>query len=54
VNSGIATRNWERNENATCAIKRAMELNPNGKVTVLNLVDDSLLKGKILSPLRIA
>jgi urocanate hydratase len=45
VNNGIARRNWARNENATFAIERAMELNPNLKVTVPNLVDDNLFKG---------
>jgi urocanate hydratase len=44
VNNGIARRNWARNENATFAIERAMELNPNLKVTIPHLVDDDLLK----------
>ncbi|MCK5640957.1 MAG: urocanate hydratase, partial [Gammaproteobacteria bacterium] len=44
VNNGIARRNWARNEGATFAIKRAMEVEPKLKVTVPNLVDDSLLK----------
>ena len=43
VNNGIARRNWARNDGATFAIKRAMEIEPNLKVTVPNLVDDSLL-----------
>ncbi|PKR81351.1 urocanate hydratase [Brumimicrobium salinarum] len=42
VNNGIARRNWARNEGATFAIKRAMEMEPRLKVTVPNLVDDSL------------
>ncbi|PWH81253.1 urocanate hydratase [Brumimicrobium oceani] len=42
VNNGIARRNWARNEGATFAIKRAMEMEPLLKVTVPNLVDDSL------------
>lgn len=44
VNNGIARRNWARNENATFAIKRAMEAEPLLKVTLPNLVDDELLE----------
>lgn len=43
VNNGIARRSWARNEGAVFAIKRAMEENPNLKVTLPNLVDESLL-----------
>jgi urocanate hydratase len=43
VNNGIARRNWARNENAIFAIKRAMEAEPLLKVTIPNLVDDSIL-----------
>lgn len=43
VNNGIARRSWARNEGAMFAIKRAMEENPNLKVTLPNLVDESLL-----------
>jgi urocanate hydratase len=43
VNNGIARRNWARNPNATYAIKRAMEMEPNLKVTLPNSVDDHLL-----------
>lgn len=43
VNNGIARRNWARNENATFAIKRAMELNPKLKVTLPHLVSGDLL-----------
>jgi urocanate hydratase len=43
VNNGIARRNWARNENAIFAIKRAMEFEPNLKVTLPNLVNDQLL-----------
>jgi urocanate hydratase len=43
VNNGISRRNWARNEGATFAIKRAMEIEPKLKVTVPNLVDESLL-----------
>jgi len=44
VNNGIARRNWARNEGATYAIKRAMEMEPNLKVTIPNLVDDADLE----------
>jgi len=44
VNNGIARRNWARNKGATFAIKRAMEIEPKLKVTLPNLVDDSLLQ----------
>ena len=43
VNNGIARRSWARNEEAIFAIKRAMEMEPNLKVTLPNYVDDSLL-----------
>ncbi len=43
VNNGIARRNWARNEGAVFAIKRAMKMEPQLKVTVPNLVDEELL-----------
>src|SRR6218665_1651060 len=43
VNNGISRRNWARNEGAIFAIKRAMETQPLLKVTLPNLVDDSIL-----------
>jgi urocanate hydratase len=43
VNNGIARRNWARNDNAIFAIKRAMEVEPNLKVTIPELVDDQLV-----------
>lgn len=43
VNNGISRRSWARNEGATFAIKRAMELEPNLKVTLPNAVRDELL-----------
>ena len=43
VNNGIARRNWARNDGAIFAIKRAMEHEPNLKVTLPNFVDKSLL-----------
>ncbi|MBL6448882.1 urocanate hydratase [Fulvivirga sp. 29W222] len=45
VNNGIARRSWARNDEAMFAIKREMERNSRLKVTVPNLVDESLLKG---------
>jgi urocanate hydratase len=45
VNNGVARRNWARNENATFAIKRAMEAEPLLQVTLPNIVDDSILDG---------
>jgi urocanate hydratase len=44
VNNGISRRAWARNEEANFAIMREMERTPNLKVTIPNLVDDSLLK----------
>ena len=44
VNNGIARRNWARNEGAIFAIKRAMEVEPRLKVTVPNLVDESIFE----------
>lgn len=43
VNNGIARRSWARNEEAVFAIKRAMIMAPDLKVTLPNIVDDSLL-----------
>ena len=43
VNNGISRRSWARNEGAVFAIKRAMETEPNLKVTLPNFVDDDLL-----------
>ena len=43
VNNGIARRNWARNEGAIFAIKRAMEMEPNLKVTLPHFVDEDLL-----------
>ncbi|WP_299526318.1 urocanate hydratase [Winogradskyella sp.] len=44
VNNGISRRSWARNEGAIFAIKRAMQAEPNLKVTLPNQVDDSLLE----------
>ena len=43
VNNGISRRSWARNNEAVFAIKRAMEVEPNLKVTLPNFVDDKLL-----------
>lgn len=43
VNNGISRRSWARNDGAMFAIKRAMEDNPNLKVTIPNLADDKLI-----------
>ena len=42
VNNGISRRSWARNEGAIFAIKRAMEAEPNLKVTLPNFVDEGL------------
>jgi len=47
VNNGIARRSWARNEGSIFAIKRAMEQEPQLKVTVPNLVDDEIIEGLI-------
>ena len=43
VNNGIARRSWARNKEAIFAAKRAMDMNPQLKVTIPNLVDPDLL-----------
>ena len=44
VNNGIARRSWARNHGAIFAIKRAMQENPNLRVTLPNLVDDKIIE----------
>ncbi|MGF1555593.1 urocanate hydratase [Paucihalobacter sp.] len=44
VNNGIARRSWARNEEAIFAINRAMENEPQLKITIPNLVDPELLE----------
>jgi urocanate hydratase len=44
VNNGISRRSWARNDEAIFAIKRAMETQPLLKVTIPNLVDDTILE----------
>lgn len=43
VNNGISRRSWARNEEAIFAIKRAMEQQPLLKVTLPEIVDDSII-----------
>ena len=43
VNNGIARRSWARNDEAIFAIKRAMEDEPNLRVTLPNIVNETLL-----------
>lgn len=43
VNNGISRRSWARNEGAVFAIKRAMEIEPNLKVTIPEFVDEAIL-----------
>jgi len=43
VNNGIARRSWARNDNAMFTAKRAMAENPSLKITMPNLVDDSII-----------
>ncbi len=43
VNNGISRRSWARNEGAIFAIKRAMEIEPNLKVTIPELVEDEII-----------
>lgn len=43
VNNGISRRSWARNNEAIFAIKRAMEKEPNLKVTIPNIADDKLI-----------
>lgn len=44
VNNGISRRSWARNEGAIFAIKRAMEEEPLLKVTLPNIVEDSIVE----------
>lgn len=45
VNNGISRRSWARNSGAMFAIKRAMEKEPKLKVTIPNIVEDSVIEG---------
>ena len=44
VTNGISRRSWARNEGAIFAIKRAMHDEPLLKVTLPELVDDTIIK----------
>ncbi len=44
VNNGIARRSWARNNEAIFAIKREMARTPNLKITLPNLVKETILK----------
>jgi len=44
VNNGISRRSWARNEGAMYAIKRAMEIEPNLKVTVPEVVEEDVIE----------
>jgi len=44
VNNGISRRNWARNHGATFTIKRAMQKNPLLKVSVPEIVEESILE----------
>ncbi len=43
VNNGISRRSWARNQGAINAAKRAMEQNPELKITLPNQADDALI-----------
>ena len=43
VNNGVARRSWARNKEAVFAIKREMKRTPKLKVTLPNLVEDSII-----------
>ena len=44
VNNGIARRSWARNDGSLSAIKREMARTPGLRVTLPNMVDDSIIK----------
>ncbi len=45
VNNGITRRSWARNKGAMFAAQRAMQQNPNLRVTLPQLADDELVNG---------
>jgi len=47
VNNGIARRAWARNDEAVFAINRAMQENPQLKVTLPNKVEEGLVEGLV-------
>lgn len=48
VNNGIARRSWARNKEARFAIERAMEINPDLKVTLPYIADKEMIRKKML------
>ena len=44
VNNGISRRSWARNDGAVAAIKRAIEAEPNLKITLPNVADDDIIE----------
>src|SRR5690606_13777967 len=42
VNNGLARRSWARNKEAVFSVKRAMEQEPKLRITLPNIVEDSL------------
>jgi urocanate hydratase len=46
VNNGIARRSWARNSGSMDAIRREMERTPELKVTMPNLVDDTIIESQ--------
>jgi urocanate hydratase len=47
VNNGIARRSWARNSGSIFAIKKAMEIEPQLKVTLPNVADNSLVESVV-------
>ena len=47
VNTGLARRSWARNEPAMFTIKRAMEENPELKVTVPSIAEDDIVENAL-------
>ena len=48
VNNGIARRSWARNGEAIYAIKRAMQADPQLRVTLPHLADDKLIESSLI------
>lgn len=47
VNNGVARRSWARNQGAISAIKEAMQLEPNLKVTLPNFADEKIIENAL-------
>ena len=52
VNNGISRRSWARNGGAMFAIRREMEKNPQLKVTIPNITDETLVEKTIEDSLQ--